>query len=45
MKKSGKIASIDIDKLQDFLNGLEKDPSWGRPIAPDEMWDIFPHSL
>lgn len=37
MKKRGKILSINIDKLQDFLNNLEKDQSWGRPIAPDEM--------
>lgn len=37
MKKSGKILSINIDKLRDFLNNLEKDPSWGCPIAPNEM--------
>lgn len=37
MKKNGKILSINIDKLQDFLNNLEKDQSWGRPIAPNEM--------
>ena len=37
MKKSGKILSVDIDKLQEFTSKLERTSSWGNVIIPEEM--------